>query len=50
MTNIILSAATGIVLGAVFRKLKLPIPAPPTIAGVVGILGILLGSMIAKAI
>lgn len=36
----------GIVLGAIFEKIKLPLPAPPVFAGVMGILGVLLGGKI----
>lgn len=38
------ATAAGAVLGAVFQKLKLPLPAPPVLAGVMGILGVLIGS------
>ena len=34
---------TGLVVGALFSFFKLPIPAPPALPGVVGILGIYLG-------
>jgi XapX domain-containing protein len=34
----------GLVLGLVFKKLKLPAPAPTVFAGVLGIVGVLLGS------
>ncbi len=37
---------TGLAVGFLFAKLKLPAPAPPTIAGVLGILGITLGYML----
>lgn len=39
-----LSLLTGAVLGAVFRLLGLPVPAPPVLAGVVGVFGIWLGA------
>jgi XapX domain-containing protein len=35
--------ATGMVVGAVFALMDLPIPAPPTIIGIAGIFGIFLG-------
>lgn len=38
------ATAAGAVLGAVFQKLRLPLPAPPVLAGVMGILGILIGN------
>lgn len=43
MKEIIFALLTGLVVGVVFALLKLPIPAPPAAAGVVGIVGIYLG-------
>ncbi|MGP4069361.1 XapX domain-containing protein [Halobacillus sp. B29] len=43
MKEIILALVTGLVVGIVFAALKLPIPAPPALAGVAGIVGIYLG-------
>lgn len=37
----------GVVLGLVFKKLKLPAPAPNVFAGVLGIVGVLLGGKLA---
>lgn len=39
---------TGFVTGAVFGFLKLPIPAPMVLEGVVGIFGIFLGYRLVK--
>jgi XapX domain-containing protein len=39
---------TGALVGFAFAKLKLPVPAPPTLAGVLGIIGITLGYIIGK--
>lgn len=39
----LLSLLTGFIVGLLFTALKLPLPAPNAIAGVVGILGIYLG-------
>jgi len=39
----ILSLLTGIVTGGIFRFLSIPVPAPPTLAGVLGIVGLFLG-------
>ncbi|WAM34610.1 XapX domain-containing protein [Caldicellulosiruptor morganii] len=44
MKAIVLSIITGFVVGAVFKLLKLPIPAPNALAGVAGIFGIFLGA------
>lgn len=35
--------ATGIVTGAVFNAAGVPIPAPPNVAGIMGIVGVFLG-------
>jgi XapX domain-containing protein len=42
MTNI-LGILTGATAGFAFGILKLPLPAPPTIPGLLGILGLYLG-------
>ena len=40
---VIIATMTGIATGVVFGLLDVPIPAPPNLAGVMGILGILVG-------
>jgi XapX domain-containing protein len=45
MKDIILSLIVGALLGAIFRWLKLPSPAPAVLSGIVGIFGIYLGSL-----
>jgi len=42
----ILSLITGIFVGVVFSLLKLPIPAPNNIAGILGIVGIFIGMLL----
>ncbi len=37
------SFGTGLAVGLLFTALKLPLPAPPVLAGVLGILGIWAG-------
>ena len=39
--------AAGILVGLFFARLRLPVPAPPTLAGILGIVGIYLGYKIA---
>lgn len=46
--DIALAMVTGILAGFAFGKLKLPVPAPPTIAGVLGILGMTIGYALAR--
>lgn len=41
--EIIFAMTTGIIAGAVFALVDAPIPAPPALAGVMGIFGIYLG-------
>ncbi|MFZ5596734.1 MAG: XapX domain-containing protein [Bacillota bacterium] len=47
MKEILVSMITGLTAGVLFAVLKLPVPAPSTLAGVAGILGLFLGYMIA---
>lgn len=49
-TLAVLALLTGTAAGAVFAYLQVPIPAPPTLAGVLGIVGIYLGYKIVEAI
>lgn len=35
--------AVGLAVGFLFARLRLPIPAPPTLTGILGIVGIFLG-------
>lgn len=41
-----LALVTGFLTGAVFRFLSIPIPAPPNVSGVLGIVGIYLGYVV----
>lgn len=43
LSNILLALLAGFIVGIIFTAIKLPLPAPPAIAGIVGILGIYLG-------
>ncbi|WP_040208680.1 XapX domain-containing protein [Neobacillus jeddahensis] len=47
MKEIVLSIIAGIAVGILFRFLKLPIPAPPVLSGVLGIFGVYFGGVIA---
>lgn len=38
-----LALLTGLITGGIFKLLQVPIPAPPNIAGIMGIVGIYLG-------
>lgn len=39
----VLATLTGLIVGALFAFLRVPIPAPPELPGVMGIVGIYLG-------
>ncbi len=43
MKEVVLSLITGIVVGFLFTLLRLPIPDPPALAGIAGIVGVYLG-------
>ncbi|MCR6098251.1 DUF1427 family protein [Salipaludibacillus agaradhaerens] len=46
MQEIVLALIAGLIVGIVFTWIKLPIPSPPALPGVIGILGIYLGHKI----
>lgn len=43
MQEVILALIAGAIVGFLFALIKLPIPAPPALAGVMGIVGVFLG-------
>lgn len=43
MKIVAMSLITGFLVGFLFALMKLPIPAPPALAGVTGIVGVYLG-------
>jgi len=44
-----LALVTGLVVGLIFSAVKLPIPAPPVLPGIIGIFGIYLGALLWKS-
>lgn len=46
MKDYLLPLLTGSMTGALFSLLRLPIPAPPALPGIIGIVGIWLGFVI----
>ncbi|MDP0491934.1 MAG: DUF1427 family protein [Verrucomicrobiota bacterium JB023] len=48
MNEILLSLLAGLLVGFLFSAIKLPLPAPPVLAGVMGIVGIWLGGALWK--
>lgn len=49
-TIALLALLTGLLSGAVFSYLQVPIPAPPTLSGLLGIVGIYLGYKLVEAL
>ncbi|NMP15187.1 MULTISPECIES: DUF1427 family protein [unclassified Thalassotalea] len=45
MQEVILATIAGFSVGILFSFLKLPIPAPPVLPGVMGIVGVYLGGL-----
>lgn len=50
MKEVILSLLAGVVVGVVFKIIKLPLPAPPVLSGILGIVGIYIGGLFADYI
>lgn len=46
MLEILLPLGVGILVGLIFSACRLPLPAPPVLAGVLGIVGIYLGGQL----
>ncbi|WP_261130600.1 XapX domain-containing protein [Bacillus sp. Marseille-Q3570] len=44
MKEIALALLSGMAVGVIFKLIRLPIPAPPVLAGVAGIFGVWLGA------
>ena len=45
MSEVLLALAAGALVGIIFSMVKLPLPAPPVLSGIAGIVGIYLGGM-----
>ena len=45
MAELLMALATGMIVGIVFSILKLPLPAPPVLSGIMGIFGIYAGGL-----
>ncbi|MGF1685625.1 DUF1427 family protein [Photobacterium japonica] len=45
MSEVLLALAAGFIVGILFSALKLPIPAPPVLSGVMGIVGVYVGGI-----
>lgn len=47
MKEAALALLAGVLVGVFFKVIRLPLPAPPVLAGILGIVGIYLGGRIA---
>ncbi|ADT87994.1 DUF1427 family protein [Vibrio sp. Vb2880] len=45
MNDVVLATLAGVVVGILFSAIKLPIPAPPVLPGVMGIVGVYIGGV-----
>ncbi len=46
MHEVIMALIAGLIVGVLFSAIKLPIPAPPVLPGVMGIVGVYAGSVL----
>jgi XapX domain-containing protein len=46
MKELVLSVLAGIIMGVIFKFMRLPLPAPPVLAGVLGIFGVYFGGVL----
>lgn len=50
MMKALMALGTGAAAGGVFAVLDLPVPAPPTIAGLMGIAGLFMGYVVVNGL
>lgn len=50
VTQLLIALVVGLVIGILFKSLKLPVPVPHGLGGLVGLIGMYLGSEIVGAI
>lgn len=50
MHEILLALLAGAIVGALFTLIKLPIPAPPVLSGILGIIGVYSGAKLVEII
>ncbi|MDP4087180.1 MAG: DUF1427 family protein [Bacillota bacterium] len=48
MKEVLLALLAGLLVGIVFKFLKLPLPAPPVFSAVVGVFGVYFGGVIVE--
>lgn len=47
MKEVLLALLAGLIVGILFKFMKLPLPAPPVFSAVVGVFGVYFGGVIA---
>ncbi len=50
MVVMLISLLVGIVIGVIFKSLKLPVPVPHDFSGIVGLIGMFVGSALVDVI
>lgn len=50
MTVMLIALLVGIVIGTIFKLLKLPVPVPHDFAGIVGLIGMFVGSALVDVV
>ncbi|KLV09785.1 MULTISPECIES: XapX domain-containing protein [Photobacterium] len=50
MSEILLAMVAGLIVGLFFSAVKLPLPAPPVLPGIMGIVGVYLGGIAYQSI
>jgi XapX domain-containing protein len=48
MKEVLLALIAGLIVGIIFKFMKLPLPAPPVFSAVVGVFGVYLGGVVAS--
>jgi XapX domain-containing protein len=48
MKEVLLALVAGIIVGILFKFMKLPLPAPPVFSAVVGVFGVYFGGVVAS--
>lgn len=48
MKEIMLALLAGLIVGVIFKFLKLPLPAPPVFSAVVGVFGVYFGGIVVE--
>lgn len=48
MKEVVLALIAGLIVGILFKFMKLPLPAPPVFSAVVGVFGVYFGGLVAE--